>query len=140
MIYYFINLDSINLMSHNSSAYNLSKTLGDEFKSCLSKYQPKSPQAMDLKILSKLTEYRDYKFSNGFWYLNQKELIDLVSKMSLVDFQHLLDQLYSTNHELYGLFKKLVMEESSEDDYRNYMSLLEKTDVMKYNYSRLYGS
>lgn len=118
-------------MSFDLSAMN--------FMSFLTSYQPKS-SSLNLSVLSKVSEYRDYKFSNGFWYLNQKELIDSVSKMSLVDFQHLLDQLFSANPELYGLFKKLVMDESSEDDYRNYTSLLEKTDVMKYNYSRLYGS
>jgi hypothetical protein len=126
-------------MSFIQASSNYSHSLSNGFKSTLTSYQPKS-SPLNLSVLSKVSEYRDYKFSNGFWYLNQKELIDLVSKMSLVDFQHLLDQLYSTNPELYSLFKKLVMEESSEDDYRNYMSLLEKTDVMKYNYSRLYGS
>jgi hypothetical protein len=126
-------------MSFNQSSSNNSHFLGNGFKSILTSYQPKS-SPLNLSVLSKVSEYRDYKFSNGFWYLNQKELIDLVSKMSLVDFQHLMDQLFSVNPELYGLFKKLVMEESSEDDYRNYTSLLEKTDVMKYNYSRLYGN
>jgi hypothetical protein len=126
-------------MSFNQLSSNYSHFVGDGFKSVLTSYQPKS-SPLNLSVLSRVSEYRDYKFSNGFWYLNQKELIDLVSKMSLVDFQHLLDQLYSTNPELYSLFKKLVIEESSEDDYRNYMSLLEKTDVMKYNYSRLYGN
>ena len=119
------------IMSYNSTVMN--------YMSSLTSYQPKS-LPLNLSVLSKVSEYRDYKFSNGFWYLNQKELIDSVSKMSLVDFQHLLDQLFSVDPELYGLFKKLVMDESSEDDYRNYTSLLEKTDVMKYNYSRLYGS
>ena len=118
-------------MSHNLSTMN--------YMSSLDSYQPKS-SPLNLSVLSRVSEYRDYKFSNGFWYLNQKELIDLVSKMSLVDFQNLLDQLFSVDPELYSLFKKMLMEESSEDDYRNYMSLLEKTDVMKYNYSRLYGS
>jgi hypothetical protein len=126
-------------MSFNQSSSNYSHPLGNSFKSVLTSYQPKS-SPLNLSVLSKVSEYRDCKFSNGFWYLNQKELIDLVSKMSLVDFQHFLDQLYSANPELYGLFIKLLMEESSEDDYRNYMSLLEKTDVMKYNYSRLYGN
>ena len=118
-------------MSYNSTVMN--------YMSSLTSYQPKS-SPLNLSVLSRVSEYRDYKFSNGFWYLNLKELIDLVSKMSLVDFQHLLDQLFSVDPELYSLFKKMLMEESSEDDYRNYMSLLEKTDVMKYNYSRLYGS
>ena len=126
-------------MSFNQSSSNNSHFLGNGFKSILTSYQPKSVP-LNLSVLSKVSEYRDYKFSNGFWYLNQKELIDFVSKMSLVDFQHLMDQLFSVNPELYSLFKKMLMEESSEDDYRNYMSLLEKTDVMKYNYSHLYGS
>ena len=126
-------------MSFNQSSSNNSHFLGNGFKSILTSYQPKSVP-LNLSVLSKVSEYRDYKFSNGFWYLNQKELIDFVSKMSLVDFQHLMDQLFSVNPELYSLFKKMLMEESSEDDYRNYTSLLEKTDVMKYNYSHLYGS
>jgi hypothetical protein len=119
-----------NIMSSNLSTFN--------FNSFLISYQPKS-SPLNLSILSDVVEYRDYKFSNGFWYLEPEELNKFVSKMSLERFQLLLDQLFSVDPELYNLFKKILKKESSEDDYRNYILFLEKTDLMKYNYSRLYN-
>ena len=127
-------------MSYNQSVNNLSQPLGDEFKSHLSKYQPKSPSTMDFKVLGKLTEYRDYKFSNGFYHLTREELQSLAKRMTVSDFELLLDQLFGANPELYSLFRKVLMNESSEDDYHRYTTLLEATGVMKYNYSRLYSS
>jgi hypothetical protein len=117
-------------MSSNLSTFN--------FNSFLISYQPKS-SPLNLSILSDVQEYRDYKISNGFWYLEPEELNKFVSKMSLERFQLLLDQLFSVDPELYNLFKKILKKESSEDDYRNYILFLEKTDLMKYNYSRLYN-
>ncbi len=127
-------------MSTNQTTTNYSQPLGDGFKSVLTSYQPKSPLTKDFKVLTKLTEYRDYKFSNGFYHLTQEELQSLAKRMTFSDFELLLDQLFGANPELYSLFRKVLMNESSEDDYRNYMLLLETTGVMKYNYSRLYGS
>ncbi len=117
-------------MSSNLSTIN--------YNSFLISYQPRS-SPLNLSVLSDVVEYRDCKFSNGFWYLEPEELNKLVSKMPLERFQLLLDQLFSVDPELYNLFKKILKKESSEDDYRNYISFLEKTDVMKYNYSRLYN-
>jgi hypothetical protein len=59
--------------------------------------------------------------------------------MKLTDFEVLIDQLYSANTELYELFKKILMNESTNNDYRTYALKLEATGVMKYNWTKLYG-
>ena len=61
------------LMESTQVKYISNPILGDEFKSHLSKYQPKKSYTIDYKILSGLTEYRDYKFANGFYYLNVQD-------------------------------------------------------------------
>ncbi len=114
--------------------------LGDDFRSHLVKYQPKKACEVNFNVLSNLTEYRDNKFSNGFWYLDKNELQNLASRMSASNFETLLDQLYGASTELYNLFKKVLMNESTNEEYHEYNKLLEATGVMKYNYSRLYGN
>jgi hypothetical protein len=114
--------------------------LGDEFKSHLSKYQPKKSYTIDYKCLSQLTEYRDYKFSNGFYYLEPEELKSFVKKLTVTNFELLLNQLFGTNPELYELFKKILMGESSESEYRDYIEKLEATGVMNYNWNRYSSS
>jgi len=127
-------------MSSNQSTASYNQPLGDEFRSHLVKYQPKKASEVNFNILSNLTEYRDYKFSNGFWYLDKNELQKLVSKMSASNFETLLDQLYGASTELYNLFKKVLMNDSTDEEYHEYNKLLEATGVMRYNYSRLYGN
>ncbi len=114
--------------------------LGDEFKTYLSKYQPKKSYTIDYKCLSQLTEFRDYKFANGFYYLNPEELQTFVKKLTVNNFELLIDQLYGTNPELYELFKKILLGESSESEYQDYMVKLEATGVMNYNRNRYYSS
>jgi len=109
----------------------------DSIMSHLVNYTPKSQVDLDLEILSKLIEYRDYKFSNGYFYLEEKGIQTLVSKMNITDFELLVDQLYSANTELYRLFKKILMNDSTDSDYRNYALKLEATGVMKYNWKKL---
>lgn len=106
----------------------------------LSKYQPKKPLAMDFKVLVRLTEYRDYKFSNGFYYLEKEELQALVKKMPINEFEILLDQLFGANPELYVLFKKILMNDSTDENYVSYINQLETIGVMNYNWSRYYCS
>ena len=127
-------------MSYYQTTTNYNQPLGDEFRSHLVRYQPKKPLEVNFNVLSNLTEYRDYKFSNGFWYLDKNELQKLASRMSASNFETLLDQLYGSSTELYNLFKKVLMNESSDDEYYEYNKLLEATGVMKHNYSRLYSN
>ncbi len=127
-------------MSSYQSTVTHNQPLGDEFRSHLVKYQPKKASELNFNVLSNLTEYRDYKFSNGFWYLDKNELQKLASKMSASNFETLLDQLYGASTELYNLFKKVLMNESTDEEYHEYNKLLEATGVMRYNYSRLYGN
>ncbi len=127
-------------MSSYQTTTSYNQPLGDDFRSHLVRYQPKKALEVNFNVLSNLTEYRDYKFSNGFWYLDKNELQKLSSRMSAGNFETLLDQLYGSSTELYNLFKKILMNESSDDEYHEYNKLLEATGVMKYNYSRLYGN
>jgi hypothetical protein len=101
-------------------------------------YQPKKYSRVNLQILSQLTEYRDYKFSNGFWHLDQNEIRTLVSNMSSYDFELLLDQIFSASPVLYDLFKKILMNESTVNEYHQYCVELENAGVMDYNYKQLY--
>lgn len=114
--------------------------MGSEFKTHLSAYQPKNPTTQDFKILRQLTEYRDYKFSNGFYYLEKDELKTMVMKMSVYNFEQLLDQLFSISFELYVLFKKILMNESTDEEYVSYITKLEATGIMNYNWSCYYCS
>lgn len=127
-------------MSFKQTTTSNIQPLGDDFRSHLVKYQPKKANEVNFNVLSNLTEYRDYKFSNGFWYLDKNELQKLASRMSASNFETLLDQLYGASTELYNLFKKVLMNESTDEEYHEYNKLLESTGVMKYNYSRLYGN
>jgi len=69
-----------------------------------------------------------------------KKASELNFKMSASNFETLLDQLYGASTELYNLFKKVLMNESTDEEYHEYNKLLEATGVMRYNYSRLYGN
>jgi len=66
---------------------------------------------INIKLLSNIfTEYRDYKFSNGFYFVGMdikgnytnKEIIDNVNKLSNLDKLELLNSLYSLDEELYS--------------------------------------
>lgn len=114
--------------------------MGNDFKTHLSTYQPKNPTTQDFKVLRQLTEYRDYKFSNGFYYLEKDELITMVMKMSVYNFEQLLDQLFGISFELYVLFKKILMNESTDENYVSYITKLEATGIMNYNWSCYYCS
>ncbi len=128
------------IMSFKQTTTSNNQPLGDDFRSHLVKYQPQKAHEVNLNVLSNLTEYRDYKFSNGFWYLDKNELQNLASRMSASNFETLLDQLYGASTELYNLFKKVLMNESTDEEYYEYNKLLESTGVMRYNYSRLYSN
>jgi hypothetical protein len=72
--------------------------------------------------------------------LEPQELQSFVKKLTVTNFELLLNQLFGTNPELYELFKKILMGESSESEYRDYIEKLEATGVMNYNWNRYSSS
>jgi hypothetical protein len=98
---------------------------------------------INIKLLSNVfTEYRDYKFSNGFYfvgmdikgnYINQ-EIMDNVKKLSNIDKLELLNSLYSLDEELYNDVLKIFQNTATKEEYYNFTEKLEKFGIMKYNW------
>lgn len=98
---------------------------------------------INIKLLSNVfTEYRDYKFSNGFYfvgmdikgiYINQ-EIMDNVNKLSNIDKLELLNSLYSLDEELYNDALKIFQNTATKEEYYNFTEKLEKFGIMKYNW------
>jgi len=106
----------------------------------LSEYKPVMPNSLDIKVLSRnLTEYQDRKYSNGYFYLDHEDLIKLGSKIKPKELKLLLDNLYGYDYsqqnkelKLYELFKKILMNNASDDDYVNFTRLLDSVHVLSY--------
>jgi len=98
---------------------------------------------INIKLLSKVfTEYRDYKFSNGFYFVGMdikgnyinKEIIDNVNKLSNLDKLELLNSLYSLDEELYTDAIKIFENTATKEEYYNFTEKLEKFGIMRYNW------
>jgi hypothetical protein len=98
---------------------------------------------INIKLLSNVfTEYRDYKFSNGFYYVGldlkgeyiNKEIIDNINKLSNIDKLELLNSLYSLNEELYNDAIKIFENTATKEEYYNFTEKLDKFGIMKYNW------
>jgi len=97
----------------------------------------------NIKLLSNvLTEYRDYKFSNGFYvvglelrgeYVNS-DIIKNLNKLNTSQMKELLDNLNYYDKELFNLAKKVFTNTASKEEFYYYTERLEKTDVMRYNW------
>ncbi len=97
----------------------------------------------NIKLLANvLTEYRDYKFSNGFWvvgfelkgeYINS-DIIKNLDKLNTSQVKELLDNINYNDNELFQLAKKVFTNTASKEEFYHYVEKLEKTDVMKYNW------
>jgi hypothetical protein len=96
----------------------------------------------NIKLLSYLTEWRDYKFSNGFYvvglelkgdYINN-DIIKNLEKLNTSQMKELLDNINYYDKELYNLAKKVFTNTASKDEFYNYCEKLEKTGVMQYNW------
>jgi hypothetical protein len=98
---------------------------------------------INIKLLSNVfTEYRDYKFSNGFYfvgldlkgnYINQ-EIMNNVNKLSNIHKLELLNSLYSLDKELYNDALKIFQNTATKEEYYNFTEKLEKFGIMKYNW------
>ena len=97
----------------------------------------------NIKLLSNvLTEYRDYKFSNGFYvvglelkgdYVNN-DIIKNLDKLNSSQVKELLNNLNYYDKELFNLAKKVFTNTASREEFYDYTERLEKTDVMQYNW------
>ncbi len=107
---------------------------------------PSSPikiTKINIKLLSNVfTEYRDYKFSNGFYWVGMdikgnytnKEIIDNVNKLSNLDKLELLNSLYSLDEELYCDALKIFENTATKEEYYKFTEKLEKFGIMRYNW------
>jgi hypothetical protein len=108
----------------------------------LSNYESIKLTQPNIKLLSNvLTEYRDYKFSNGFWvvglekgeYINS-DIIKNLDKLNSIQVKELLDNLNYHDKELFNLAKKVFTNTASKEEFYDYIERLEKTGVMQYNW------
>jgi hypothetical protein len=106
------------------------------YEPCVELTQP------NIKLLSCLTEWRDYKFSNGFYivglelegiYVNSN-IIKNLDKLNTSQMRELLDNLNYCNKELFDLAKKVFTNTASKDEFYDYSAKLGKTGVMQYNW------
>ena len=98
---------------------------------------------INIKLISNVfIEYRDYKFSNGFYFVGMdikgnyinKEIMDNVNKLSSVEKLELLNSLYSLDEELYTDALKILQNTASKEEFFNFTKKLEKFGIMKYNW------
>jgi len=98
---------------------------------------------INIKLLSNVfTEYRDYKFSNGFYFVGMdikgnyinKEIIDKVNKLSNLNKLELLNSLYSLDEELYSEALKIFENTATKEEFYDFTEKLEKFGIMKYNW------
>ena len=104
---------------------------------------PSKTTKINIKVISNVfTEYRDYKFSNGFYWVGMdikgnytnKEIIDNVNKLSNVDKLELLNSLYSLDEELYSEAIKIFENTATKEEFYDFTEKLEKFGIMKYNW------
>ena len=98
---------------------------------------------INIKLLSNVfTEYRDYKFSNGYYFVGMdeegnyinKEIIDNVNKLSSIDKLELLNSLYSLDDKLYSVAIKIFQNTATKEEFYDFIKKLEKFGIMKYNW------
>ncbi len=106
-------------------------------------YEPAKLTHSNIKLLANvLTEYRDYKFSNGFWVVglelkreyNNSHIIKNLDKLTSSQVKELLDNINYNDNELFHLAKKVFTNTASKEEFYNYVEKLEQTDVMRYNW------
>jgi hypothetical protein len=106
-------------------------------------YNPIKITEINIKLLSDVfTEYRDYKFSNGFYFVGldlkgeyiNKEIIDNVNKLTSVKKSELLNSLYSLDEELYSDALKIFQNTATKEEYYNFTEKIEKFGIMRYNW------
>ena len=103
----------------------------------------------NIKLLVNIfTEYRDYKFSNGFYWVGidlegnyiNKEIMDNVNKLTYKDKLELSNSLYSMDEELYNDAIKIFQNTVTKEEYYNFIKELEKIGIMKYNWNCFYDA
>lgn len=79
---------------------------------------------IDYSIISKLLD--QCSVPNPLSHDNTKELFSDFSKMHEQKIYKLLDQVFSLNEELYNSLIKILNDDSTDEDYKNYVKLLEE--------------
>ena len=108
----------------------------------INKYKPIKITPNTKLVSAVFTEYRDYKFSNGFYFVGldldgnyiNKEIIDNLNKLTNIQQQELLNSVFSYNEELYNDAIKIFQNTAIKEEYYNFIEKLEKFGIMKYNW------
>ncbi len=107
-------------------------------------YVPSVLITLNLILLSKiLTEWRDYKFSNGFYWVGLDrgeykncEIMETLNRLNINQIKELLDNLNHIDKELFTLAQKVFTNTASVEEFYKYIEILNKTDVMQYSWKR----
>jgi len=110
----------------------------------IASYVPSELSEGNLSLLSGiLIEWRDYKFSNGFYWVGldrgkyiNREIIDALDRLDSNQIKELLDNLNHIDKELFTLAQKVFTNTASQEEFYRYIEILEKTDVMQCSWRR----
>ena len=103
----------------------------------INKYKPIKITPNTKLVSAVFTEYRDYKFSNGFYFVGldldgnyiNKEIIDNLNKLTNIQQQELLNSVFSYNEELYNDAIKIFQNTAIKEEYYNFIEKLEKFGI-----------
>jgi len=107
-------------------------------------YVPTELQSPDLNLVSKrTTEWRDYKFSNGFFWVGfdrgeykNSEITEMLNRLNIDQIKELLDNLNCIDKELFTLAQKVFTNTASVEEFYKYVEILDNKNVMKYSWIR----
>ncbi len=111
----------------------------------ITNYVPSELHSPNLKLLSEiLTEWRDYKFSNGFFFVglelkgeyNNKDICTNLDRLNTSQMKELLDNLNHIDKNLFTLAQKVFTNTASTEEFNDYIDLLIKTNIMQYSWKR----
>ena len=107
-------------------------------------YTPSALASSNLNLMSKvLTEWRDYKFSNGFYWVGLDkgeykncEIMEALNRLNIDQIKELLDNLNHIDKELFTLAQKVFTNTASVEEFSKYIEILDKTGVMQCSWRR----
>lgn len=101
--------------------------IGDNYKSHIQSYEPNKLSSVDVRqvAIKNFLKYQDNKFGSGSYvYLNSDEIIEKISEMIYIEFNILLDQLFSIDPKLYNVFKNFLITKQ-ENELKSFKNILE---------------